>query len=1153
MRMRRAWLLLALLLLPNMAAAKSGETITIQLKWRHQFQFAGLYMAEARGYFREEGLNVALIEGGIGRSSIEHVLTGEGCYGIADTGVLLERAKGKPLVALAAIFQHSPLALMVREDAGIHSLADLRGKRIMIQPGRLNADILAMLAAAGIDESGFVRQEMSYNLDDLIERRTDAYAVYITDQPHLLDVVGIPYRLFRPKTFDIDFYGDLLITSEEEVRLHPQRVKRLIRAVQRGWLAALEQPEQAVVLILSRYNTQKLSKSQLDFEAEKTAQMIMKEIVQIGYMSPYRWERIAAVYAAAGLMPENFVQGNFVYEQELDPLKLIVRYRWQLAIVLLLVLLIGFSLHIGLLRRQVRQRTASLRESKERLRSLIENLPGIVYRAHPGTPRRFTFLGSEMSFPCAVPVDALLNGEVAIESLLHPEDRQRVEQAWNSKTLSLDLEYRLQLADGSVFWVAERGQAACDRLQRVRHIDGTLFCIDERKRAEALQADTAAILEQIAAGVPSDQILAAIVRMIESRHPGARVSILHLQKGRLMLGAAPSLPDEWNRLDDGTPIGPQVGSSGTSAWLGKRVIVPDIAASELWVPWQKAAERFGLRACWSEPVLDAVGKVCGTLAVYRDEVSYPAESELTDVATAVRLAAIVFERDRTLVALRQMQHAVEQTSESVLITDRFGAIEYVNPAFEKLTGYTAREALGNTPRLLKSDRQGAAFYAQMWRTIAGGESWSGRIVQRRKDGSLYPAVLAISPIRNENGVVDRYVGVHRDISELQQLEAQFMQAQKLEAVGTLAGGIAHDFNNMMAGITGNVFLARLDAKQLPSVMRRLESIEQTAMRAGEITHQLLTFARKGLVRRHPLPLRSLVTESLKLNCKVLPENIRLDLSICADLLPVVADAGQMQQVLLNLLSNARDAVQDTPNPVVRVRLGEFQADAAFLDRHPEIHSSRLAALSVADNGCGIAPGQLEHIFEPFFTTKPVGQGSGLGLAMVIGAVQSNDGVIEVNSRVGGGSEFTLFLPLHEDEIDSAKQLPPLVRGRGETILLADDDPLVRQAGAEAMAALGYNVISAENGAEALQQLQAHADRVDLALLDLVMPRLGGVEAAREMLRIRPELKLLFLTGYDRDALGSDLPQGVELLRKPLAIEVLSQTLRRELDRKGERR
>jgi len=500
--------------------------------------------------------------------------------------------------------------------------------------------------------------------------------------------------------------------------------------------------------------------------------------------------------------------------------------------------------------------------------------------------------------------------------------------------------------------------------------------------------------------------------------------------------------------------------------------------------------------------------------------------------------------------LRTLHEAIEHMAEAVMITDQVGTILYVNPAFSRITGYAREEAIGRTPRLLKSGRMPKGFYREMWQTIRAGRVWSGRLVNRRKDGSSFPAIETIAPILSSSGEVVRFVAVMQDISEMERLEQKLAEAQKMEALGTLVGGVAHDFNNMLAGITGNLYLIKMRLSERDRGL--VERIERLADRAAEMIRQMLAFARQDAVHFQCFDLGAFVKEAMRTSRVIVPETVQLDLEVQTGL-TVCADATQLQQMLMNLLSNARDAVQGVPAPRIFVRAVRYEADEDFLSRHPEAEVRHWALLAVQDNGCGMDEATKKRIFDPFFTTKEVGKGTGLGLAMVHGAMQRHGGVIEVDSTPGAGSEFRLFFPLVEASI--VEDVTPSEQsdgyGRGERILIADDEPAVRTVLAEILEHAGYRVQQAEDGTQAWAMFERDPEAIDLALLDVVMPGKNGVELAHEMRRLRPELPVIWITGYDREhVLHEELPPKSLLLSKPVHARELLRALRELLHHKA---
>jgi len=494
----------------------------------------------------------------------------------------------------------------------------------------------------------------------------------------------------------------------------------------------------------------------------------------------------------------------------------------------------------------------------------------------------------------------------------------------------------------------------------------------------------------------------------------------------------------------------------------------------------------------------------------------------------------------------KFEQAIEQTGQAVMIADKRGHIEYINPAYEKLTGYTTEDMMGKVPSILQSDDE------KMWHTIRAGQSWHGKVNKKKKNGESYTAMLTLSQILNKHGEVAHTVILQMDLSEQVRLEQQLQQSQKMEAIGILVGGIAHDFNNMLAGMVGNLYLAKKMVADQPKITEKLNNMEQLSYKAAVMISHLLTFARKGHISMQPLCLNDFIRGAATLFEAVVPENIELIYDVPEPQLVIEGDITQLEQVLVNLVSNAKDALEEAANPRIHVHMDKFYPPQAFLEDKPYFEDKAYVRLCVQDNGVGIPADMLDVLYEPFFTTKEQGKGTGLGLAMVFGAVKTHHGYIEVESELGKGTTFCVYLPLIDAGVCTEEEQHKSIDlgGHKETLLLVDDELHIIQTGREVLESFGYNVLIAKDGLEAEQVFQEHAADIELVITDVVMPKLGGIEAVERMRKIKPELKVIFSTGYDSppSLQAQSAIEGEIVVRKPYQIEVLAETIQMQLNK-----
>ncbi len=493
--------------------------------------------------------------------------------------------------------------------------------------------------------------------------------------------------------------------------------------------------------------------------------------------------------------------------------------------------------------------------------------------------------------------------------------------------------------------------------------------------------------------------------------------------------------------------------------------------------------------------------------------------------------------------------AIEQAAELIVIFDRRGRIRYVNPAFIKVTRFQREQILGRHIRILRPCPQRDSLYRAMWSTLANGRFWSGRFVHRRSDGNQLDVEATISPVRDDFDRIASYVAVVRDVTNEVALEKQLRQAQKLEAIGTLAGGIAHDFNNILYAISGFTQLAQDDTKPGQRAYRNLSHVLDATDRAQDLVNQILTFCRKSEQEKKPILLAPIVKEVCKFLRASMPSSIEIRHNIGQELGRVMADPTQMHQVLMNLCTNGAHAMSQKGG-ILEVDLQHTQSGPISAAHNQEPMQGPCVKLKVRDTGHGMPPELLERIFEPYYTTKKQGEGTGLGLAVVHGIIESHGGTITVESEPGGGTVFQVYLPVISEttgrEIPQPEQIPV---GR-ERILLVDDEEFIVKMGKEMLKHLGYEVVACTLSMEAAALFRESPHEFDLVISDVTMPGMSGVELAKELKTLRPDIPIILCTGFSEtitEQVAEELGIGA-LLMKPVRRSAIARTIRDVLAR-----
>jgi len=508
----------------------------------------------------------------------------------------------------------------------------------------------------------------------------------------------------------------------------------------------------------------------------------------------------------------------------------------------------------------------------------------------------------------------------------------------------------------------------------------------------------------------------------------------------------------------------------------------------------------------------------------------------------------ITERKKMQQQLERFAAAIEHAAETVMIMAADGTIQYVNPATQRLTGFTKAEVVGKNPFFTTQGIYSSDFYRSVWETLRSGSVWQGQMTNISKDGKRYELEAVISPIRDSNGGITGYISIGRDITRELALEQQLRQSQKMEAIGTLAGGIAHDFNNILSAIIGYTELACEQLPESEQLRHNLLQVLKAADRAKNLVQQILAFSRKSQMGHQPIPFAATITDALKLLRPTLPSTIEIHTHITDSDAAIRGDATQIQQVLINLCTNAAHAMQETGGTLtIAVNPVSLDLDQAALYN---VGCGDYVMLEVTDTGTGISPDIIDRIFDPFFTTKEVGKGSGMGLAVVHGIVKSHGGGIRVESQTGNGTSFFAVFPriYHTDPHEPVQEV--FIPGGNESVLIVDDEDDLRTVSLHMLESLGYRVVAARTSIEALSLFLQDPERFDLVITDQTMPGMTGYELAKKILEVRPSMPIILCTGYS-ETVSEDKARACGItgfIFKPFNRAELGATVRTALDK-----
>ena len=761
----------------------------------------------------------------------------------------------------------------------------------------------------------------------------------------------------------------------------------------------------------------------------------------------------------------------------------------------------------------------SLRESRSILQLVLDYIPqGVFWK-----DRESRFLGCNRvvadAMGLADPLEIVGKTHAELSSLRAEEIEQFVQvdrEVMKSGRPRAQIVERMTLADGSTIWLNTNKVPMRDVEGRVTGVLGTWEDVTERMRSEEELRRS----EEQFRGAFEHTGVAMVLTDIDNRFVRVNAAFADL------FGYAP-----------GEMLGMTMAGithpDDVAASLEQRVEL--IAGRHQFFQMEKRYFHKDGRILTALTSVSLVRAPDGRPALYVGQVQ-----DITD-----RIAAEA--------ALQLRDRAIRATTQGIVITDPTlpdNPVVYVSPAFEAMTGYPSEDMLGRNCRLIQGEATDKTAIRRVREAVRAEQFCTVELLNYRKDGSTFWNELSISPVRDGGGRLTHFVGMQTDVTERKRLELQFRQSQKMEAVGQLAGGIAHDFNNLLTIINGYSELLLQDSKPDDPTRELLSEILKAGLRSAGLTRQLLAFSRQQVLTPRVLDLNAVAGETEKMLRRVIGEDILLVTSLAPDLGAVLADAGQVEQVLLNLAVNARDAMPQGGRLLIETR--NVAIDRECATEHPDLAPGQYVMLGVADTGTGMTPEVKAKIFEPFFTTKGPGQGTGLGLATVYGIIRQSNGQLEVVSSPGAGTRFRIYLPrvegsAAEKPVKSGIRPPP--RGT-ETILLVEDEDGVRALTRHVLDSCGYTVLDVVDGQEALLLMaDGHAGTIDLLITDVVMPGLGGPAVAALVAERFPDIKILFVSGYTDDAVFRHgmSEEGVNFLQKPFSPPELAAKVRAVLD------
>jgi diguanylate cyclase (GGDEF)-like protein/PAS domain S-box-containing protein len=780
--------LLSIVTLAVTASAPATEEITLQLKWRHQFQFAGYYAAQQQGYYKDEGLNVHIIEGSKDRSPLKQVLSGQADYSIGDAEILVSRISGKPVVALAAIMQHSPGILLSLQESNIREPQDLIGKRIMMSAdGQGVFQFKAMLLKHHLDISQMTIVPHSWRLQDLIEGKVDVMSAYAMDEPGQLQQMGYTPAIISNQNSGVDFYGDVLFTSERELTTHPERVEAFLRATKKGWLYAFNHTEEMAASIAGMPGVARrgVTTETLLREARLMEPYVLTGLVPWGHMNEERWQNIAQTLADLGLVRPDFNLQGFLRQDDMRIKRPYMVWLSRGVAILLMILGVTFLWNLQI-RRQVVHRTQALQSEIDRrtqaeyllkVAGSVAKIGGWMIDVKTNTLQ----WSDEVAALHEMPPGYTPTVEEGVRMFV-PEYQLLMQSALKKcieEGISYDLELEKITATGRRFWVRAMGQPVRDAQGNIFKLQGSLQDITVQKQLEAIRQGQARIQAMMLADVSLHEILNTVAQLIELQLPGASCAILLLdQEGsHLRHAAVSSLPQPYMQAMDAMTLP----ASQIAVLTQGRQIAEDISSYPVDDEHHVLAASYGLQACWSAPILSRSWRALGVLVLYRKHRHTPAAAEIDFVDSYAQILGLAIEREQSDEQLNLLRSGISRLNDIVMITEAplqapmQQKIVFLNEAFTKITGFSLEHLSGSSPFDLFNVATPGRELERIKHAVQHMLPITAEVIAVNREGAGVSLEMDALPLHDRGGRYTHWVLVLRDITERKQADAQIRQ------------------------------------------------------------------------------------------------------------------------------------------------------------------------------------------------------------------------------------------------------------------------------------------------------------------------------------------------------------------------------------------